>query len=64
MYEQFYTTAFFFFFKFFPFLSNFIYLLAVLHGLWDPGLPNGCQTHVPCGGAQVLTTDQQEVPSQ
>lgn len=30
-----------FFFKFFLFLSNFIYLLAVLHGLWDPGCQSG-----------------------
>ena len=54
MYEQFYTTAFIFFLSFSFFFSNFIYLLAVLHGLWDLSCQPGIKPMSPAVDAQSL----------
>ena len=52
MYEQFYTTA--FFFLFCIFFSNFIYLLAVLHGLQDLSCQPDIKPMSPAVEAQNL----------
>ena len=43
-----------FFFKFVFFFSKFIYLLAVLHGLWDLSCQSGIKPMSPAVEAQSL----------
>ena len=34
-----------------------MFFLAIPHVMWDPSFPSRDQTHAPCSGSRVLTTE-------